>query len=80
MVFPPDAAPPFEMPPTSTTLAVFASLPDVTIRSSVDSSRSATPQQQNSYIHKMDDRTDTQIGMDSASSLTLLELRDQLML
>jgi len=80
IVFPPISSPPFTMPPTSATRAVFASLPDVTIRSSVDSSRPATPQAQNSYIHKMDECADTQKGMDSASSVTLLELRDQLIM
>ena len=80
IIFPPDTSPPFEVPPTSETLAVFASLPDITVRSSVDSSRSATPVPTNSYVHKSDQRTDIQTGMDMSSSISLLELRDQLVL
>jgi hypothetical protein len=78
IVFPTGMNPPFELPPTSATLAVFASLPDSPVRSSVDSSRTATPQSQNGYIHKVDHRTDTQAGIDPSSSVALLELRDHL--
>ena len=77
-IFPPDTSPLFEVPPASETFAVFASLPDTAIRSSVDSSRSATPVPTNSYVHKSDQRTDIQTGMDMSSSISLLELRDQL--